>query len=70
MTMITAKTMLELRHKIYTHEGWTRTSGEGYAKRMKSAYTITMDVKNNQWKAVKNENAQRNRKRKPLLVFV
>ena len=54
--MITAKTMLELRQKIYKREGWTRTSGEGYAKRMKSAYTITMDIKKNHWKAVKIEN--------------
>lgn len=51
--MITAKTMIDLRHKIYTHEGWTRIAGESYAKRIKSAYTITMDVKNNRWKAVK-----------------
>jgi len=49
MKLITAKTMADLRHKIYTHEGWTRTSGESYAKRIKSAYSITMDIKNNQW---------------------
>ena len=55
--MITAKTMLELRQNIYKREGWTRTFGESYAKRMKSAYTIIMDVKNNRWKAVKKENA-------------
>ncbi|CAB4214434.1 hypothetical protein UFOVP1459_37 [uncultured Caudovirales phage] len=53
MKLITAKTMADLRHKIYTHEGWTRIFGESPAKRMKSAYTIAIDVKNNQWKAVK-----------------
>jgi len=53
MKLITAKTMADLRHKIYTHEGWTRTSGESYAKRIKSAYSITMDIKNNQWIGVK-----------------
>jgi len=56
MKIITAKTMADLRHKIYTHERWTRTSGESYAKRIKSAYSITMDIKKNHWKAVKMEN--------------
>ena len=51
---ITAKTMLELRRKIYKREGWVRTFNESYAKRIKSAYKVTIDVKNNQWKAVKN----------------
>ena len=54
--MITAKTMCDLRQKIYTHEGWTRTFGESQAKRIKSAYVITMDIKKNHWKAVKMEN--------------
>jgi len=54
--MFTAKTMCQLRHKIYTHEGWTRTFGESQAKRIKSAYTITMDIKKNHRKAVKMEN--------------
>lgn len=56
-TTITAKTMCDLRHKIYKRERWTRTFGESHAKRMNSAYTIKMDIKNNQWKAVKNESA-------------
>ena len=51
--MITAKTMLELRHKIYKREKWTRAFGESYAKRIKAVYTITIDVKNNQWIGVK-----------------
>ena len=55
-TMITAKTMVDLKKKIYKHEGWTRTSGESEAKRIKSAYIITVDVKKNHWKAVKMEN--------------
>jgi len=45
--------MVDLKKKIYKHEGWTRTSGESEAKRIKSAYIITMDVKKNHWKAVK-----------------
>ena len=55
-TVITAKTMCDLRHKIYKREGWTHTFGESQAKRIKSAYIITMDIKKNHWKAVKMEN--------------
>jgi hypothetical protein len=53
--MLTAKTMVELRDKIYKREKWTRAFGESYAKRIKAAYTIIIDIKNNQWKAVKND---------------
>ena len=54
--MITAKTMVDLKKKIYKCEGWTRAFGESEAKRIKSAYIITMDIKKNHWKAVKMEN--------------
>ena len=54
--MITAKTMVDLKKKIYKCEGWTRAFGESEAKRIKSADILTMDIKKNHWKAVKMEN--------------
>jgi hypothetical protein len=53
MTNIVAKTMIDLKKKIYKCEGWTRAFNESEAKRIKSAYTITIDVKKNQWIGVK-----------------
>lgn len=51
--MIKAKTMVDLKKKIYKAENWLRKSGESEAKRIKETYIVVLDVKNNQWKAVK-----------------
>ena len=53
MKMIKAKTMIELRQKIYKCENWTRLSGESYASKIKLHYDVIMDQKNNLWIGVK-----------------
>lgn len=50
---ITAKTMIELRAKIYEAEGWVRLADESYAKRINSAYTVTFDAKTNRITAIR-----------------
>lgn len=44
---ITARTMVELKAKIYAAEGWQRKAGESQAARIKAVYNVVLDHKNN-----------------------
>jgi len=50
---ITAKTMCELRAKIYAAEGWKPVRGEIKTRRMLSVYDIEMNARDNRFVAVR-----------------
>lgn len=55
MTKITAKTMVELRAKIFKAEGWVRVAGESYAVKITRFYNIAFDTKANRIVATRKE---------------
>jgi hypothetical protein len=55
MKKISAKTMVDLRAKIFKAEGWTRQNGESYAARIKTAYHVCFDTAANRIIATRKE---------------
>jgi hypothetical protein len=47
MKTITARTMVELKAKIYKAEGWTRKAGESMGARIKAIYDVKLDAVKN-----------------------
>jgi len=57
---IQARTMLELKQKIYEAHGWTRQPGESQAERIQRLYDVTMDHRNGQFVATAKPSASSN----------
>lgn len=54
--MITARTLVELKAKIYAAHGWRRRAGESMAARIKELYEVTLDAKKNRFVATLKDN--------------
>jgi hypothetical protein len=54
-TTITARTMVDLRAKIYAAEGWKAVRGENKTRRLMTAYNIEMSARDNRFVATKKE---------------
>jgi hypothetical protein len=48
---IKARTLLELKAKVYAVNGWKRQAGESAATRIKAMYNVTLDQKGNMFVA-------------------
>lgn len=52
MKRITAKTIVELKAKVYEAQGWVRVEGESMMHRIQNLYTVRIDQKKNKFVAI------------------